>query len=82
MTNEKKKRVTVAWKAEAKRLEGLLVEVCGLIDPPDWEPASEALREWYAGHEDEQEANRAKLKASALAKLSGAEREALGLGEA
>lgn len=89
--NGKAPRNTKSWKTEAQKLEGLLVQACGELthqrfeDGPDEKRPAPDIRNvadvagWWENHQDATATRTAELKAAGLAKLSDAERRALGV---
>jgi hypothetical protein len=85
----KPKRNTRSWKTEAERLKALLVLACtelaseranddnGDADPPNINNLS-YVANWWSAHKTEAIRLEAALKASALGKLTKAERKVLG----
>jgi hypothetical protein len=82
MTDEKKKRNTRSWKAESEDLRGLLVEACAHLSTDGSAIPAGPLCAWWAAHCDDLEEGRRRDRAAGLAKLTEAERAALGLEDA
>lgn len=81
--SEKKTPNRKSWKTEAEELEALLVLACQeLMTPETGGTVRDALvAAWWEDYELNREARADELKTRALAKLSAAERAALGVGD-